>query len=332
MKIGLFYTWNVLGGWGACGGYSEVLARMGHDVVEYAFPGNPMPNSDYQAHVKTAPGLNQLNGCDIILSLHHEYVQPWLENVYNYEEVWKKIRPPIVARLDESMDRWDLKLELRHGDLRKWCSMLTYPAAQDAEKYGAPWIPHAVDTNMFRGDASTVKRYEVGFIGSLYHQRRHYLQYLADALGSSVKVVNVGQVLCQDLSGLRGRETMQLLAENYRQIKLFFCLPPISRLTVVKVFEVMACGTFVMCPRFPGAAEKNTALFKDGEEVVYYDIGQFIDNARQITDWLFSDKKREQVATAGAERVRRYHTYERMFTELLGVAVSVRDTKLAEAR
>ena len=346
MKVALFYPWNFLGGWGACGGYATALRRAGHEVVDYPFPGNQVV--DPESHVKKAPTLEQLNSCGAILSLHHEYVQPWLEAVYDYDKVWKKVKTPVVARLDESVDRFDLAIERRLPELRKWADVLCYPAAQDAEKHGAPWVPHAVDVEMFRPKKSITvvetnstlpydigkiyddreeKKYDLAFIGSYYQPRRQYAEQLANQLGPGGPTFHVGMVAAQDLSGPRGDYTMPLLAENYRRIKVFFCLPPLSRLVVTKAFEVMACGTFLMYPRFPGVAQKNEALFEDGVHLAYYDLGQFVDNARQIVDWLFNEKEREKVAKRGAEQVAKNHSYERFFDDLLKVAVGARGNR-----
>lgn len=333
MKIGLFYVWNVMGGWGASGGYAEALRRMGHEVVEHAFPGNFINPAMVEQQVKTAPTLERLNSCDAIISLHHEYVVPWLAAVYNREKVWDRIAVPIVGRLDESLDRFDLQLLAKLPEIKSWCNVLTYPAAQDASSQKGEWVPHATDAEMFSPDDSVEKRYDVAFIGTLYPSRKQYVEYLAMVLPEDkVPTIYADQVFAQDLSGPRGDVTARMLAENYRQIKIFFCLPPLSRLVANKAFDVMSCGTFVMYPRFPGAARVNDTLFEDGRELVYYELGQFVDNARQIVDWLYDDKRRERVAKAGRDKVRREHTFEKMFTALITIAQGARRSRLAVVR
>ena len=98
---------------------------------------------------------------------------------------------------------------------------------------------------------------------------------------------------------MRVRESFELLAENYRRLKIFFCLPPMSRLVVGKVFDVMACGTFIMYPKLPGDARRNNEIFEDGKHIVYYDLGRMPENAKQIRYYLEHEDEREKIAAEG---------------------------------
>lgn len=330
MKVAVFHPYNLTGGWGCVGGYKQTLERMGHHVIECAFPGNQPLQHHVDRLRKQAPTLEQLNSCDVILSLHHEYNDPWLSNVYDYEKVWEKIKTPVVGRLDESVDRYDLALARRYQDesLTRHVDVLAVPAAQDAKALNLPWVPHAIDPYKFTPlDKPVAKRYDLAFIGTMYGTRPTYARYLQESLmqlGPDCPTMLSGSVVAQDLSGVRGEISIDMLVDNYRQIKVFFCLPTASRLITLKVLEAMACGTFVMCPRFPGDFQLNCDMFEDGKHLVYYDIGQFIDNARQITTWLYDDKAREKIAAEGCKYVREKYTLEAMFQKLFALADDVR--------
>lgn len=317
MKIALFYPKNYLASHYALFSYRETLERMGHQVLDCPFPGNQI--HDLENVKKRMPPIEVLNQCDVVLSTFHEYVQPWLLMVYGFEN-WSKLRVPVVARFDESMDRLDLQLPVRIDELKRWAQHYSFPAAQDAEKYGGDWLPFGADTRIFRPWSPVLpKPYDVGFIGTLYPTRKKYMDGLAPHIGRDVNV-RVGNAIVQDLSGFRERESTQLLAENYRQIKIFFCLPPMSRLLVEKIFDVMACGTLVMYPRLVGDAKSNMSIFKDGEHIVYYEPGYVVENAGQIKDLLTNTNKRETIARAGCELVHSKYTLDMMLDHMLQMA------------
>ncbi len=161
------------------------------------------------------------------------------------------------------------------------------------------------------------KKYDLGFIGTLYQQRHEYLMKLIQHVGAKTTFYS-GNVIVQDLGGLRERETTELLAENYRQIRIFFCLPPMSRLLVEKVFDIMASNTMVMFPRFPGDAAKNLTIFKEETHIVYYELGFFANNGKQVKYYLEHPEECERIARAGGELVRSEYTLEIMLQKMIG--------------
>lgn len=329
MKIALFYPRNVFASWLALGGYVNTLRTMGHEVTDCPFPGNLVQNLDQiRAQMPTA---DDLLGHDCILATFMEYIQPWLEALYG-NETWAKIRAkvPVIARFDESFDRVDLMMKDRWPKLRDYATHFSFPAVQDAEFYAdqcngpSHWEPFGADLEMFRpqqwsNSFPPIRIYPLGFIGSMYPKRQEYLTQLAPALPNSINF-HVGMIIVQDLGGVRFEESTRLLAENYSQMGVFFCLPPMSRLLVCKVFEVMACGTFVMFPRLPGSTAKNMSLFMDGEEIVYYNPGHMQDNAKQILYWMNETEHREAIAQAGCKRVQQNHSLELCLGRILQLA------------
>jgi glycosyltransferase involved in cell wall biosynthesis len=318
MKIALFYIRNILACHYALFGYKETLERMGHEVLDCPFPQNQV--QDVEKVAARMPRISELNTCDVVLSTYHEYVHPWLDAIYGLES-WKAITVPVVARFDESMDRGDLGLPKRVPELLKWADYYSWPAAQDAARYGGQYWPYGADTTIFKPGVD--KKYQVGFVGTLYKRRHDYLQKVIQHVGNKteVHVGNVG-VLAQDLAGQRQleRESTQLLAENYGAIRIFFCFPPMSNLLVEKIFEVMACDTLVFYPRLLGEAAQNLDIFEDGKHIVYYDEGFFADNGKQIRYFLEHPDECEKVARAGGELVRSRYTIEILLGKLLALA------------
>lgn len=292
---------------------------MGHEVIHCHFPGNVMGRTqipELYSIRANAPTIEQMNSCHAVISFYHEYTQQWLDLVYGFQE-WSKLKTPVIAQFNESFCRNDLGLPERWTELRSWAQHFYFPAAQDAERFGGHWMPYGIDTTMFK-KTSAPKKYNVGFIGSLYDSRRTYLQKLA-TLAPNDLIFNCGSVSVQDLSGILPFESTQLLAENYRHIKIFFCLPPISRLIVEKVFEIMACGTFVMYPKLPGETAKNLSVFQDGKEIVYYENGVLSDNIRQICHYVKHEDEREKIAQAGHDKVHRDHRLDSMLETMFSV-------------
>lgn len=313
MKIALFTIHNFLACHYALFGYRETLERMGHEVLDCSFPSNAVQNWEQVP----APTVEQLLTCDVVFSTYHEYVQPWLEKKYSFEQ-WSMLmgRVPVLARFDESMDRGDLWLPQRVPTLKQWATHYSFPAAQDAGKYGGKWLPYGADTTIFYPDEGEPKKYEVGFIGTLYPKRHEYLMKLIQHVGRKT-TFHSGNVLVQDIAGIRERETTELLAENYRQIKIFFCLPPMSRLLVEKIFDIMACDTMVMYPRYPDDARKNMTLFEDEKHIVYYELGFFANNGKQVKYYLEHPDEISRIAKAGGAFVRSEYTLESMLQKML---------------
>ena len=273
MKIAIFYPRQTFAGWYALGGYQQTLTRMGHEVIDCPLPGN-QPHNIEEIRAKL-PTIADLDSCHAVISFYHEYTQPWLRAIYTRED-WSIIVDKVVARFDESMDRADLELPGRMSELLAWANHYYFPAAQDAKKYGGTWLPFGADVTMFHPRKPLPvptridkKKFGAGFVGSLYQSRLSYLQQLASQPGSSDINFQCGQVGMYELGGMREPESTHMLREAYQQISVFFCLPPMSRLIVAKVFDVMACGTFVMYPRLPGEYAENLALFENGKHIVY---------------------------------------------------------------
>lgn len=315
MKIALFLVRNMRACHYSLFGYRETLTRMGHEVLECPFPGNQV--SDVEAVRRHMPSIEDLNRCDLVFVTYMEYTQPWLQEIYGLD-AWKKISVPIIARYDESMDRGDLYLPGRMPVLQVWATHHSFPAAQDAKRFGGQWVPFGADTTIFKPRPEEQKKFPLGFIGSLYPQRRNYLNSLVQFISQRVEF-RIGPVQAVDLSGFLERESTELLARNYSQIDIFFCLPPLSRLIVEKVFDIIASGTFVMYPRLFGAAVDNNFLFDDKKHLAYYELGNFFENAKQVIHYLEHKAERDQIAKEGCKFVHANYTLDRMLQRILSM-------------
>ena len=78
-----------------------------------------------------------------------KYTQPWLAKLYGAEN-WKLVKTPVIARFDESFDRNDIGLPARWDELKEWATHFSFPAHQDAKRYGGQFLPFAADTTIFR--------------------------------------------------------------------------------------------------------------------------------------------------------------------------------------
>jgi Glycosyl transferases group 1 len=314
MKLAVFYIRQTFAGWPSLGGYTQAFKRLGHKILDLPLPGNQVRNAELLRGY--LPPIDKLNECEAVICFSYEYVQPWLEAVYGFDE-WEKVKVPIIGRFDEAiMDRRDLNLPDRMPILLKWASHYSFPAWQDANRFGGQYLPFATDRTMFFPINNSPKLYNVGFIGSMYQPRIDYLEKLAEHVPNDV-TFHAGPVIAQDLSGVLEPESTRLLAQNYRSIKVFFCLPALDKLIVTKIFDVMGCGSFVLAPRLPGEAAKNCEIFKADEEIAYYEQGYFAKNAEQIKYWLTHDEERERVARAGCKKVLAEYTLDTMIGCLL---------------
>jgi len=321
LRVALFDIHSYLAGTYSLFGFRETLKELGHEVSEFPFPGNAIQN--VPAIAATMPTITQLNEFDVVLVTYFEYVQPWLKAVYGFES-WKCLRVPVIARFDESMDRGDLMLPSRVPELLQWANHYSFPGAQDAEKYKGHWHPCGADTSIFYPDPETPKKYDVGFIGTLYAHplanRQEYLQKLMPHVGKRTRVY-CGGVLVQDIEGPNGLETAKRLAHNYRQIKIFFHFPPASRLLVEKAMQVIACDTLVMYPRFPdNESNKNLSILKHGKHIIYYDLGYYAQNGIQVKHLMENPEQVAEIAKAGGAYVREHHTLRKMMESIMALA------------
>ena len=291
-----------------------------------------MPEEQFKRVTNELPALETLKKCDAILISGPEHIAPWLDAVYGKYE-WKNIEVPKAAWWHESMNRDDYTLDW--DNVGMWANENFVPAYQDAdwlsqEMFGGThihWLPFGVDTEVFKAHQDPTvapscvpnehwskyhfegKQWPIAFIGAMYEKRHKFLQALSQC---NIPPIIIGNVVVKDLGGLDPIENVQRLASNYRRVGVFFNLPALSRLLVTKIYEVMACGTFVMTPLLSNEKHiaENMKQFHDREHLLYYRSAGLVDVARSLREWSSEEKAEERgrIAAAGCREVHEKHS------------------------
>lgn len=213
---------------------------------------------------------------------------------------WSDIAVPKVSWLHETVEREDygrLPIEL----INQLADLTFTPAFQD-RKFGMEWLPFGVDTRIFKPDWNVRKEFDAAFIGLMYPKRTQFMQELTPYLrGLEIRHCNI-QVM--DLGGLRIRDTATLYADNLRRIKVFVNLPTLSQLAVTKVYEVLACGTFLITPAI--AEDRNF----ENLQAHFYLPDRPNQLAESIRFCLEHEEERNEAARLCCEQVHRLHRLE----------------------
>lgn len=316
MKLSVWYPENTTSAWSASVGVADELARMGHVVDRVALKSGPTK--------VVRPEITALREKDAIFLVGMEHYTGLLNGAYGVEG-WKKVNVPKIAWYHESAFRED-KVMITKETL-DWADEHFFPAAQDEEffdqehfaKGRSHWLPFGVDTEIFRPRKAD-KLYSTAFIGGVYPKRQNFLARLSRHLDEKT-VFEIGGVEMRDLSGTLIRSQTRLYADNVRQIKVFVNLPAYSQHLVTKVFEVMACGTFLLTPALEGAAVANMRLFKNKEHLVYYPENHMGYLAQLMRDWSSEEKaeERERIAEQGEREVFAKHTLRHRLEEMFKI-------------
>ena len=177
------------------------------------------------------------------------------------------------------------------------------------QAYYLPWIHYKENNND--------KTIEVSFIGHAENDKRiKYIEYLVQ---NKIKLKIFGD--CKYWEKYLSKEIYNIILpnnvvflENYRKtinktkINLSFFSSMNKDLYTRRVFEIPACGGFLMCERTEAMKE----LYKEGKEA------EFFDNEDELKDkiefYLKNDLAREKIANNGYERCMKsgYDIYSRM--------------------
>lgn len=275
---------------------------MGHDVTELPIGSHSTARAD-------------LKECDGLIVVGPEHIDLQIQQLYPR---WHLLDAPKVGWFVETVEREDYGRQPIERIL-KLCDSTLCAGIQD-EKYGMKWLPFGADTEHFYY-RPTVKKYDAAFIGMVYGKRQEFLQRLTPHL----KGINftVGSVAIQDLSGIDAKKTVELYAENIRQAKVFVNLPHLSQLAVTKIWEVLACGTYLLTPTVPDM--RNFPNFYGSGE--FYDPDNPAQLAKMIREAVKNEESSERFLIESSESFKREHSNVQRAEVLLG-AVS----NLASAR
>lgn len=263
MKIVCFYGDNPLASWMLSRGMPAVLRRMGHEVIEIPTLGTAqVTQSDVDRINKPIP-----NDTDLILVSGPEYLLSWIRKFYPQ---WDKLKIPKACWFHESSVRDDRTCDF--SKITPWFDFAFMPNKQDAEQYKGIYLQIGVDAEMFCLSPYIIKAtaysnnipekrdIDCAFIGTVYEKRRAFLQAMVPYLkGLRPKI---GQALVQDLDGVNLVKSVELLASEYRRIKILLNLPTLSNVLVSKILEASASGCLVLTP-FPVHADVGVPYVAD---------------------------------------------------------------------
>jgi spore maturation protein CgeB len=338
MKITVFYPQSQGTAWSMQEGIARTLRFMGHEVLTGITPVDKSATEQrLEAVRKQLPPIQEVQTCDLVIVSGPEHIGPWLQAVYGAYE-WKNLGVPKAAWLHESCHR---DYDIQFDGIKVFGDHFFFPAIQDAEFHDqepfaaerSHWLPLGVDTDVFSPDRGP-HDHNVGFIGLLYERRQKYLMGLAR---HHIPPIRVGQVMIQDINGFDALGSALRLAASYSRIKVFLNLPAMSGMLVSKVYEVMACRTFLLSPELsPEQGPDNMRLFESGKHLIYYRPSNLPYLAQLLTEWSSPEKhdEREAIALAGMTEVREKHSLELRMQQMfafMGLDSKIRVETVAQA-
>jgi glycosyltransferase involved in cell wall biosynthesis len=312
MKIAHFHTNTILSSWTNLA-VLDAFKELGHETYRGAIPVNQhgavltKVSSQQFQEVKTAcPTFEELQDCDFILISGPEYLSHWLDSLYTKKK-WMTLKNKIGWHL-ESSSRKDLAI--KYEDFLEWSDIHFFCDPEDVTRFKGHQMPLAVDTKMFNPGIYTTKRYDVGFVGTVYPKRVEFLNSLKPHLGSTM--FRAAGVSVRDLGGECQEDWAKLLVNNIRQLKIHVNLPSNnSNMWTSRPFETMACSTFLLTPKL------DQDIFEDGIHCVFYDPLNPEELAERIRFYLSHDYEREAIARKGCIKVRQEFSLIKKMDEML---------------
>lgn len=324
MKIAvLFPQDSPVASWNMGRGIVATLDRLGVEALAVPMPTAREASEQMVAGAKAqcAP-LEDLANCDLTLISGPEHIGPWIDVIYGKQE-WRKI-PRRAAWLHESCRREDCTIDF--AAISWMADDWFFPAIQDAEwhdqemfaKNRSHWLPFGVDVDVFCPGDRRDEPFEIAFMGLVYPKRHAFLNALSNC---NIPPIRLGSVNISDLHGYRPEESVRRYAGNLREMKVFFNLPALSQVLVGKVFEVLACGTFLLTPllRADGGISRNMTLLHDREHLLYYRASNLPNVASLLREWSSDEKAEERnaIAAAGCREVHEKHSLDVRMAEVL---------------
>lgn len=249
MKIAVFFTNSHTAAWSLTLGLTDTLKRMGHEVL-----AGPLVPGAKSVSKSSVPSFDELTTADAVLVSGPEYLTPYLKALY---PDWGKLEVPKAAWYHESNHREDK--EFHFEKVMPFYDFNFFPAPQDAEELKGEFLPFGVDTAMFsprkaglpmawselEKAVKSVRDIDLAFIGLMYDKRVEFFKKLPKDIRDRLRI---GNCLVQDLDGINIRKSAELYADTLRRTKVFVMMPALSQLVVTKVYEVKACGAYLLEP------------------------------------------------------------------------------------
>jgi len=121
----------------------------------------------------------------------------------------------------------------------------------------------------------------------------------------------VREVLQRDVHGINQRGTAELVADAYRQTQVALNLPSYNDILVMRVFEALACGAFLVTHRTREARNMETL---EDVSVGWYSTPE--EASKQLHFWL---EQPRQKAISGRALIARKHSLTERMRSLLAI-------------
>ncbi len=290
------------------GNFLPALRRLGHEVSFFeSLSRHPYDNFSHLNHALLK--CVEETGPDVVFCalMHYEL---WLETVriirnsgvwvinWSTDDSWKY---PMFSKLIAS--EFDFFVTTYPQMVDRYC--------QDGinSAYLSQWAANA-DTLMSPMPAAAC-RYPVSFVGAAYGNRRALLERLRH---EGIEVACFGHGWPE--GPVETKRMGEIIRES--QVSLNFSdgahgrSDQASRQIKARIFEVPGYGGCLLTEHAPNVDR----YFRLEEEILTFEgVGKMVDQVKLL---LSCPERRDAIARSGFERVRRDHTYERRFEDLLG--------------
>ncbi len=237
----------------------------------------------------------------------------WVESVHGYfPKNIKALGAVTACYLIDSHLNLEIHLEwAKHFDFVFIAQLEYVPIFRERSNPNTFWLPLAADETV-HAKRSNVKKYDVGFVGSINSSIHNRRKNLLDKINSYVPVA---YKRCFDSE----------MAEFFSESKIVFNNAIKNDLNM-RVFETLSIGSMLLTDRTIGNGQEE--MFKDGEDLVVYEDDEIVEKVKY---YLEHDEEREKIARRGYEISHAAHTYFHRVEELLDVVIGNKnETKTPE--
>lgn len=291
--------------------YKRSLEALGHDVL--LLQENSVP---------TDVVLEETLAADALIWVHtHSFRNPGSMPMDQVLRTLKAAgKPTIAMHLDlyVPLERWKEYEDSPYFKTEYWFTVDKLMADLLNEKGDtkAHFIPAGVLADeCYISTETSVHANDIVFVGSKRYHPEHpwrpqLIDWLRETYGS--RFTHVGGD--GDTGTLRGDDLNRMYANSKVSVGDTLCVGfDYPYYASDRLFECPGRGGFNLFPRIKGVEE----WFKEGEEIAFYDFGDF-DGLKFLIDYyLEADDERETIRLAGHERTKADHTYARRWETIL---------------
>jgi spore maturation protein CgeB len=292
--------------------FLPALRRLGHQVSFFESLSRKAYD-DFSALNRALLRRVQETGPDLVLCVLMQY-EVWLETVR------------IMRNSGAWVVNWSTDDSWKYPMFSRWIGsefdlfVTTHP--QTVEHYHRDGIG-SVCLSQWGANADTLMsplpaeacRYPVSFVGAAYGNRRAMIARLR---GEGIEVACFGHGWPE--GPVESKRMGEIIRES--RISLNFSdgahgrLDPASRQIKARIFEAPGFGGCLLTEETPNLGR----YFRLGEEIVTFEGED--EMVEQVKMLLSCHGRRDEIAQRGFERVRRDHTYERRFEEILAELIA----------